>query len=123
MSNIRLYFDEDIMEKELVQALRVRDIDVMTVGETGRVGESDEAQLNVWATVQGRVLYSSNIGDFCRLHNDFIAEGRAHEGIILVSQQRYSLGVKLQGILRLVGNKSAEDMVNQLEFFSKYLRD
>jgi hypothetical protein len=71
MSNIRLYFDEDIMEKALVQALRVRDIDVMTVGETGRVGESDEAQL-IWATVQGRVLYSSNIGDFCRLHNDFI---------------------------------------------------
>lgn len=122
MSNIRLYFDEDIMEKALVKALRVRDIDVMTVGETGRVGESDEAQL-IWATVQGRVLYSSNIGDFCRLHNDFIAEGRAHAGIILVSQQRYSLGVKLQGILRLVGNKSAEDMVNQLEFFSKYLRD
>ncbi|MEY3870557.1 MAG: hypothetical protein RLZZ338_4451 [Cyanobacteriota bacterium] len=72
MSNIRLYFDEYIMEKALVQALRVRDIDVMTVGETGRVGESDEAQQNVWATVQGRVLYSSNIGDFCRLHNDFI---------------------------------------------------
>ena len=73
--------------------------------------------------MQGRVLYSSNIGDFCRLHNDFIAEGRDHAGIILVSQQRYSLGIKLQGILRLVGNKSAEDMVNQLEFFSKYLRD
>jgi len=122
MSNIRLYFDEDIMEKALVQALRVPDIDVMTVGETGKVGESDESQL-IWATVQGRVLYSSNIGDFCRLHNDFIAEGRSHAGIILISQQRYSLGVKLQGILRLVGNKSAEDMVNQLEFFSKYLRD
>ena len=122
MSNVRLYFDEDIMEKALVQALRVRDIDVMTVGETGRVGESDEAQL-IWATVQGRVLYSSNIGDFCRLHHDFIAEGKSHAGIILVSQQRYSLGVKLQGILRLVGNKSAEDMVNQLEFFSKYLRE
>ena len=122
MSNVRLYFDEDIMEKALVQALRVRDIDVMTVGETGRVGESDEAQL-IWATVQGRVLYSSNIGDFCRLHHDFIAERKSHAGIILVSQQRYSLGVKLQGILRLVGNKSAEDMVNQLEFFSKYLRE
>jgi hypothetical protein len=40
-----------------------------------------------------------------------------------MSQQRYSLGVKLQGILRLVGNKSAEEMVNQLEFFSKYLKD
>jgi hypothetical protein len=45
MSQIRLYFDEDIMEKSLVQALRVRDIDVVTVGETGRVGESDEAQM------------------------------------------------------------------------------
>lgn len=53
-------------------------IDVMTVGETGRVGESDEAQL-IWATVQGRVLYSSNIGDFCRLHNDFIILSRKED--------------------------------------------
>lgn len=57
------------------------------------------------------------------VNNDFIVGGRSHAGIILVSQQRYSLGVKLQGILRLVGSKSAEEMVNQLEFLSKYLRD
>lgn len=122
MSQIRLYFDEDIMEKALVLALRSRDVDVLTVGEAGRVGESDEAQL-IWATEQGRVLYSSNIGDFCQLHTDFIAEGRTHAGILLVSQQRYSVGEKLRGILRLISAKSAEEMVNQLDFLTLYLRE
>jgi Domain of unknown function (DUF5615) len=122
VSQIRLYFDEDIMEKALVRALRSRDVDVLTVGEAGRVGESDEAQL-IWTTEQGRVLYSSNIGDFCQLHNAFIAEGRTHAGILLVSQQRYSVGEKLRGILRWIAAKSAEEMVNQLEFLTQYLRE
>ena len=122
MSQIRLYFDEDIMEKALVLALRSRDVDVLTVGEAGRVGSSDEAQL-IWATEQERVLYSSNIGDFCQLHTDFMAEGRTHAGILLVSQQRYSIGEKLRGILRLISAKSAEEMVNQLDFLTAYLRE
>ena len=57
MSKIRLYVDEDIMEKALVLALRLRDVDVITVGEVGKEGESDEQQL-IWAGEQGRVLYS-----------------------------------------------------------------
>ena len=122
MSQIRLYFDEDIMEKALVLALRSRDVDVLTVGEAGRVGESDETQL-IWATEQERVLYSSNIGDFCQLHTAFIAEARTHAGILLVSQQRYSVGEKLRGILRLISAKSAEEMVNQLDFLTPYLRE
>ena len=121
MSQIRLYFDEDIMEKALVQALRVREVDVLTVGDAGRVGRNDEEQL-LWATQQGRVLYSSNIGDFYRLHRQFLTEERIHTGIILVPQQRYSIGDKLRGLLQLMATKSAELMVNQLEFLSRYLR-
>ncbi len=122
MSQIRLYLDEDIMERALIQSLRVRDVDVVTVGEVGREGESDEEQL-IWATEQGRVLCSSNIGDFCRLHTEFIAEGSSHAGIILVLQQRYSIGEQLQGLLRLIATKPAEEMQTQLEFLSTYLRD
>lgn len=122
MSQIRLYLDEDIMERALMQSLRVRDVDVVTVGEVGREGESDEDQL-IWATEQGRVLCSSNIGDFYRLHSDFLLEGRSHTGIILVLQQRYSIGEQLRGLLKLIAAKSAEEMQNQLEFLSTYLRD
>lgn len=51
------------MKRSLVLSLRVRGVDVSTVGEVGREGESDEAQL-IWATEQRRVLYSSNLGYF-----------------------------------------------------------
>jgi hypothetical protein len=121
MSKIRLYVDEDIMEKALVLALRLRDVDVITVGEVGKEGESDEEQL-IWASEQGRVLYSSNIGDFYGLHTDFLTQGRTHSGILLVPQQRYSVGEKLRGIMSLIATKSAESMVNNLEFLSRYLR-
>jgi len=49
VSDICLYFDEDTMKRSLVLSLRLRGVDVSTVGEVGREGESDEAQL-IWAT-------------------------------------------------------------------------
>ena len=39
---IRLYVDEDAMSVDLVQALRVRGVDVTTVQDEGRKGYSDE---------------------------------------------------------------------------------
>lgn len=85
MTAIRLYIDEDSMDRGLVQALRARDVDVITVQETGTEGQIDESQLNL-ATSQNRVLYSYNIADFCQLHTEFLAEGRNHAGIALLSQ-------------------------------------
>jgi hypothetical protein len=60
------------MKGALIQALRNADLDVVTVADVGRLGYSDEEQL-IWAAEQERVIYSFNIGDFCRLHGDFIA--------------------------------------------------
>jgi hypothetical protein len=66
-------------------------------------------------------LYSHNIADFCRIHSEFIAQGKNHSGIALLSQD-YSVGQQLRGILELVFNHSAKDMQNQLIFLSQYLR-
>jgi hypothetical protein len=122
VSNICLYLDEDVMERSLVLSLRSRGVDVITVSDASKAGQSDEEQLS-WATEQGRVLYSSNIGDFYRLHTDLLTEKRFHAGIILVPQQRYSVGEQLRGLLNLIATKSAKEMQNQLEFLSTYLRD
>lgn len=67
------------------------------------------------------MLYSHNIADFCQLHADFLAAGKNHAGIALLSQD-YSIGDQLRAILGLISTKTAEDMQNQLEFVSKYLR-
>jgi hypothetical protein len=41
----RLYIDEDAMDDDLVQALRLRGVDVQTALESGLVGRPDEEHL------------------------------------------------------------------------------
>jgi hypothetical protein len=122
VSQIRLYLDEDALQDALVQALQSSGVDVMTVADADRLSFSDEDQL-IWAAQQIRVIYSSNMGDFHQLHSVFLAEAKSHGGIILVPQQRYSIREQLRGLLKLMAEKSAEDMINQLVFLSAYIRN
>ncbi|WP_341735519.1 DUF5615 family PIN-like protein [Microcoleus sp. CAWBG640] len=121
MSQIRLYLDEDTLRKAFVQALRENGIDVVTVSDANNLGRIDEEQL-IWATEQGRVIYTFNSRDFCRLHGSFFAVGNSHAGIIVVPRQSYSVREQLRGLLNLIGSKSAEEMMNQLEFLGTYIR-
>jgi post-segregation antitoxin (ccd killing protein) len=63
MSKILLYVDEDSMDEDFVQALRARNVDVLTVADVGMLHESDEEQL-VWARENSRVIFSFNARDF-----------------------------------------------------------
>lgn len=120
MSQIRFYLDEDSTEKSLITAFRHAGLDVITVLDIDRQSYSDEEQL-IWATEQGRVIYSYNQRDFCRLHSKFLAAQRSHAGIILLQQQRYSIRQQLQALLKLSTTKLAEKMVNHLVFLSAYI--
>ena len=122
MSRICLYLDEDTIKSALVKALRNTDLDVITVVDAGMLGRSDEEQLN-WSTKQKRAIYSFNIGDFCKLHRDYMVEGKTHGGIILAPQQQYSIGQQLTGLLKLVAANSSEDMINQLIFLNSYIKN
>lgn len=122
MGRIRLYLDEDTIKGALVKALRNADLDVVTAVDAEMLGCSDEEQLN-WSTKQKRVIYSFNIGDFCRLHKDYMVKGKAHTGIILAPQQQYSIGRQLTGLLKLLASYSSEDMMNQLIFLNSYLKN
>ncbi len=112
--------DEDSTGRSLTLALQSRGVDVMTALECDRLEYSDEEQL-IWATDQSRILYSSNIRDFYYLHTLFLEQGRTHAGMILVQQQRYSIGDIMRGTLRLIASKSAEEMTNQAEFLSAWI--
>lgn len=121
MSQIRLYLDEDALQDALVQALQNSGVDVVTVADADKLSFSDEDQLT-WAAQHMRVIYSFNMGDFHCLHSVFLAEAKSHHGIILAPQQRYSIGEQLRGLLKLIAERSAEDMINQLVFLSAYIR-
>lgn len=121
MSIIRLYLDEDAMNRRLVEALRGRGVDLTTPGETITTGLSDEEQL-ILAHDLGRVFYTFNVGDFCQLHSQFLMEEREHAGII-ISSQDYLVGDQMRRLLNLIANRSAESMANQLVFLSAYSSD
>lgn len=116
---IRLYFDEDSMDRNLVRALRARGMDVSTALEENMVYRTDKEHLE-YATAQERVLFSFNRGDFYQLHTRYLAMGRPHAGIILANQQHYSVGEQMRRILRLSAAKSTEGMQNCLEFLSAW---
>lgn len=112
---IRLYLDEDAMDDDLLQSLRLRGVDVITTQEVGRVETQDEDQL-AWATMEGRVLYTYNVKDFYRLHIALLSQDGSHAGLILAPQRRYSVGEQMRRLLRLMAALSADDMQNRAEF-------
>jgi predicted nuclease of predicted toxin-antitoxin system len=117
---IKLYLDEDVMNDDLLLALRARGVDVVSVRETLRQGYSDEEQLE-YATSRDRVIYSFNTKDYVVLHTIFTEQGRSHAGIIVAEQrQRYSIGEHLRRLLAIMTEKSAEEMRAQLLYLSNW---
>lgn len=106
------------MSRALVQALQARGVDVQSALDVGLIRIPDLQHLEHAAT-EGRVLYSANVGDFHRLHTEFLEAGRSHAGIILI-RQSYSIGEQTRRVLRLLASRTAEDMNNHLEFLSHW---
>src|SRR5712691_10151645 len=105
------------MDSDLVAALRSRGVHVITVLDAGLSGKSDDQQL-AFAVEHGCVLYTCNVSDFYRLHTDWMVAGREHAGMILVQQQRLSVGEQLRRILRL--RVATVSLRNQVEFLSNW---
>jgi hypothetical protein len=116
---IRLYFDEDSMRHALIYALRARGIDVQTALDAAMIERTDEAHLE-FATAQGRVLCSFNVGDFYKLHTGYLAQHKLHTGIVLARQQQYSVGEYMRRLLNLMVHLTAEEMQNRVEFLSAW---
>ena len=103
-----------------MDALKNYGIDVITTVEANNIKNSDEEQL-VWITNQGRVIYTFNVGDFFLLHKSYLEQDKQHSGIIVVTKQSYSIGQQLRAILKLIADKSAEDMSDKLIFLNNYV--
>lgn len=116
---ICLYLDEDCQDRGLVRALRARTVDVIIALDVGMIHRNDEDHLE-YSTDKNRVLYSFNIGDFCRIHSDWLTKGKSHTGMVLAPQQRYSVGEQMRRLLKLIASKSAEDMKDKVEFLSNW---
>ena len=107
------------MDSDLIHALRIRGVDVTSALEQAMVRRPDAEHLE-FAASQGRVLYSYNVGDFHRLHSEYLAQGKHHSGIIVCQQQRYNLGEQMRRLLNIAGRMSAEELKDSFIFLSAW---
>jgi hypothetical protein len=119
MSQARLCFDADSMQRAVLAGLRARGVDAMTALEAGLIDGSDEEQLE-YARSQRRVLFSFNASHFYRIHSELLSQGESHAGILLAPQQRYSIGERVRRLLKLIAARTAEEMRDRLEFLGDW---
>ena len=117
MPDIRLYLDEDTINRALIRALRSRNIDVLTAREANLIQVADERHLE-HATSLGRTVFTFNARDFARLHAEYLASGRHHAGIIISAQ--LPVGVLLRRLLSLLNARSDADMRDWLEYLGNW---
>jgi hypothetical protein len=116
---IRLYIDEDAMDRDLVNALRQRGVDILTALDAALIGHPDNEHL-AFAASEFPALYSYNVGDFAALHRDFVVRGKHHSGIILARQQTFSVGEQMRRLLRLMGTRTDLEMRNTIEYLGSW---
>jgi hypothetical protein len=112
---IRLYVDEDAAQQAVVEGLRNNGLDVLTVLDLQLDAISDAEQLE-FATANNRTIYTLNVGDFAKLHSEWLATGRHHAGILAIPRQRYPIGEKIRRIVEFVQATAASEMIDRIEF-------
>jgi uncharacterized protein with PIN domain len=105
---VKFYTDEHVA-RAVVNGLRQRGVDVLTVVEAGMRTASDEEHL-AKAQEEGRVLFTQD-DDFLRFH----AEGREHSGIVYAPQGTPT-GDIIRGLMMVYQVLDAEDMTGHIEF-------
>jgi predicted nuclease of predicted toxin-antitoxin system len=105
---ISFYTDEHV-SRAVIQGLRHRGIDVLTIPEAGLMGASDEEHLSR-AQREGRVIFTQD-QDFLRL----AAAGAEHAGIVYASQNT-SVREILRGLRMVYEVLDAEEMVGHVEY-------
>jgi predicted nuclease of predicted toxin-antitoxin system len=106
---VKFYLDEHI-PKGVVEGLRRRGLDVLTVQEAGRSGESDEKQL-AFAAREGRVLITFD-DDFLRLD----AAGVPHIGIVFSQTGHCTVGELIESLMIIANVIEPNEMKNHIEF-------
>jgi predicted nuclease of predicted toxin-antitoxin system len=105
---MKIYADENI-EQSVVEGLRRRGVDVVSAGELGYMGKSDDFHLKKAAEMKA-VILTHDI-DFIVL-----AEKAAHHGIIFSHSKNVSIGQCVRGIEVIVSILTDKDMKNHIEF-------
>jgi hypothetical protein len=117
MTSARLHLDADTSNNRLLKALIERKLDVTkTPNSEVKESASDEFQLS-WATKNRRIIFTFNVKDFVRLHNDY----PQHAGIILASQARTTLPMMISGLSIILTESTCEEWIGQIGWLSDWI--
>jgi predicted nuclease of predicted toxin-antitoxin system len=108
-ADIRYYLDENV-PVVIADQLRRKGIDVVTVRDIGRLGDSNENHLQR-ATKMQRILCTHD-QDFLRL----AADGKEHAGIVFGIQDMHTVGDWVRGLELIHAILTEEDMKNHVEY-------
>jgi hypothetical protein len=114
---IKLYLDEDTINRALIKALRSRNVDILTAKEADLIQIPDQRHLE-YATSLNRTIVTFNTRDFVKLHTAYLSTDRHHAGIIVSDQVQ--MGVIVRRLLKLVHARSTEEMRDRLEHLSNW---
>lgn len=106
----KVYLDEDVSAL-VATLLRARGFDVLTTYEADMPGRDDSDQL-AYASASHRCIITHNRVHFERLHNECLAAGQTHHGIIVASRRSpYEVARRLAALLNTL---TADELENQL---------
>jgi predicted nuclease of predicted toxin-antitoxin system len=108
-----IYADENI-EEAIIQGLRRRGIEVISVREEGYIGKGDEFHLHK-AKQLGAVVLTHDT-DFLVLAHQWRNGGREHEGILYAHSRNISIGECIRKVELVVHVLTERDMKNHIEF-------
>jgi uncharacterized protein with PIN domain len=107
---IKLYLDEDV-HKKIALSLRLKGYDVISAHEVQNQGLPDYKQLQ-YALSEQRAIFTFNVGDFNRLHKEYMQSGKEHFGILLSRQIPFKDTIK--HLTQFLFTHSAKEVKNNL---------
>ncbi len=112
----RLHLNEHL-SWHLAEQLRKYGFDVTSTIELRMLEDDDDTQL-AFAVSQQRAIVSINHQHFAPLHEQYLAQGKEHWGIILSTEE--TTPVLRRRLLRLLNTLSAEDLKNQMHWLNEF---
>lgn len=110
---LALYMDENV-RRAIINALKLRGIDIISVQEDGRMGASDISILDR-ATELDRVIFTQD-DDFLIIANRCQQEGLNFSGVIYAHQQSLTIGQCVRDLEIIAKVARPEDLVNLVQY-------
>lgn len=104
------YLDEDV-HKKIAATLRLKGYDVISAHEVHKQSLADFRQLE-YAVAEHRAIFTFNVGDFKRLHEEYLRKGKSHFGIILSKQQ--PIGETIKRLTKFLFEHSKTEFNNNI---------